>query len=140
MHSSKYTRLTNTSEIIKMLLLIWEAAVRRCSVKKLFLKISQNSQEITCARVSFLIKLQAPANSCEFCEVSKNIFFYRTSPLAASNIKFLFFKEVSMAWNNTQKLKFSMQDFFSFCTVKWVNIKGNVGGCRSMIIISKKYP
>ena len=29
-----------------------EAVVRRCSVKKMFLKISQNSQEITCARVS----------------------------------------------------------------------------------------
>ena len=32
--------------------------VQRCSVKKLFLKISQNSQENTCARVSSLIKLQ----------------------------------------------------------------------------------
>ena len=30
-----------------------EAFVRRCSVKKVFLKISQNSQENTCARVSF---------------------------------------------------------------------------------------
>ena len=29
-----------------------------CSVKKVFLEISQNSQENTCARVSFLIKLQ----------------------------------------------------------------------------------
>ena len=28
----------------------------RCSIKKLFLKISQNSQENTCARVSFLSK------------------------------------------------------------------------------------
>ena len=27
--------------------------------KKVFLEISQNSQEITCAKVSFLIKLQA---------------------------------------------------------------------------------
>ena len=36
-----------------------EKAIRRCSVKKLFLEISQNSQENTCARVSFLIKLQA---------------------------------------------------------------------------------
>ena len=36
-----------------------EAVVRRCSVKKVFLKISQNSQENTCAKVSFLIKLQA---------------------------------------------------------------------------------
>ena len=30
----------------------------RCSVKKMFLKISQNSQANTIARVSFLIKLQ----------------------------------------------------------------------------------
>ena len=36
-----------------------EAVVRRCSVKKMFLEISQNSQENTCVRVSFLIKLQA---------------------------------------------------------------------------------
>ena len=32
-----------------------EAVVRRCSVKTLFLEISQNSKENTCARVSFLI-------------------------------------------------------------------------------------
>ena len=33
---------------------------QRCSVKKkVFLEISQNSQENTCARASFLIKLQA---------------------------------------------------------------------------------
>ena len=30
-----------------------EAATQRCSVKKVFLEISQNSQESTCARVSF---------------------------------------------------------------------------------------
>ena len=35
-----------------------EAVVRRCSVKKVFLKVSQNSQENSCARVSFLIKFQ----------------------------------------------------------------------------------
>ena len=37
--------------------LITEAVVQRCSVKKVFLKISQNSQESACARASFLIKL-----------------------------------------------------------------------------------
>ena len=57
----------------------------RCSVKKIFLENSQNSQENTCARVSFLIKLQAchfirkqtlaQVFSCEFCEFSKNTFF-----------------------------------------------------------------
>ena len=31
-----------------------EAVVQRCFVKKVFLEISQNSQENTCARVSFL--------------------------------------------------------------------------------------
>ena len=44
-------------------------------MKNLFLEISQNSQENTCARVSFLIKLQ---------EISKNTFFYRTPLVAAS--------------------------------------------------------
>ena len=38
--------------------LFWEVVVRRCYVKKVLLEISQNSQENTCARVSFLIKLQ----------------------------------------------------------------------------------
>ena len=36
-----------------------EAVVQRCSAKKVFLEISQNSQENTCAKISFLIKLQA---------------------------------------------------------------------------------
>ena len=56
----------------------------------MFLEISQNSQENTCARVSFLIKLQAEASnfieketlaqmfSCKFCEISKNNFLHRT--------------------------------------------------------------
>ena len=35
-----------------------EAVPWRCSVKKVFLKILQNSQENICARVSFSIKLQ----------------------------------------------------------------------------------
>ena len=48
------------------------------SVENMFLEISQNSQENTCARVSFLIKLQT------FCEIFKNTFFYRTPPVAAS--------------------------------------------------------
>ena len=64
-----------------------EEVVQRCSAKKVFLEISQNSQQSTCARVSFLIKLQGEACnfikketlahvfSCEFCGISKNTFF-----------------------------------------------------------------
>ena len=62
-----------------------EAVAPRCSVRKVFKEISQNSQENTCARVSFLIKLQTLAQvfSCEFCEISKNTFSYRTPLVAA---------------------------------------------------------
>ena len=66
-----------------------EAVTRRCSVKEVFLEISQNSQENTCVRVHFLIKLLkketlAQVLSCEFREISKNIFSYRTPLVAAS--------------------------------------------------------
>ena len=40
-----------------------EAVIQRCPVRKVFLKISQNSQENTCVRVSFLIKLQGSGKS-----------------------------------------------------------------------------
>ena len=36
-----------------------EAVVRRCCIKKMFLKILKSSQENTCARAFFLIKCQA---------------------------------------------------------------------------------
>ena len=66
-----------------------EAVVQRCSVKKVFLEISQNSQENACARVSYFeIKipstLKAQAFSCEFCEIFKNTFLHRTPLVAAS--------------------------------------------------------
>ena len=53
--------------VINVFRILFETSVRRsshrkCSRKKVFLKISQNSQEKTCARVSFLVRLQvAPA-------------------------------------------------------------------------------
>ena len=52
---------------------ICRSSHRRCSIKKVFLRISQNSQEKTCARVSFLIKLQG---SClqGILRILKNLF------------------------------------------------------------------
>ena len=73
-----------------------ETVAQRCSARKMFLEISQNSQENICARVSYLIKLQAEACnftkketltqvfSCELYEISKNTFSYRIPPVAAS--------------------------------------------------------
>ena len=52
--------------------------------ENVFLEILQNSQENTCTRVSFLIKLQAnfikketlaQVFPCEFCEISQSTFF-----------------------------------------------------------------
>ena len=74
-----------------------EAVIQRCSVKRVFLEISQKLQENTCARVSFLIKLQALGNFikkqtvaqvffCEFYETPKNTFFHRTPVVAASDM------------------------------------------------------
>ena len=48
------------------------AATSSVLQEKVFLEISQNSQENTC--ISFLIKLQVNFAS-EFCEISNNIFF-----------------------------------------------------------------
>ena len=62
-----------------------EAVAHRCSVKKTFLEISQNSQENTCTRVSAetfnFMKQETLAQmfSCEFCEISMNIFLQNTS-------------------------------------------------------------
>ena len=62
------------------------------SLKKMFLQISQNSQEKICTRISFLIKLNSvdlqfikevtlmQVFSCEFYEICKNTFFGRTPP------------------------------------------------------------
>ena len=68
-------------------LMKYRSSHRKCSIKKVFLEISQNSQENTCARVSFLMKFQASgcnfikretlaqAFSCEFCQIFKNTSF-----------------------------------------------------------------
>ena len=94
---------------------VFSEAVARCSVKKVFLEISQNSQENTCARASFLIKFKVAGLiikealvqvlSCEFCEISKNTFSYRT------NLRWLLL-------------------FFSFHLMTFENTNSSFGGCE----------
>ena len=83
---SKMKNPTNALRNTDLVLQLMEAVVRRCSVKKVFLEISQNSQENTCARVSFLIKTLVQVFSCDFCEISKNSFSYRAPLVAASEL------------------------------------------------------
>ena len=63
---------------------------RRCSIKKLFVKISQYSRENTCTEV-FLkksCKCEAPTQMfyCEYCEISKNTYFEEHLRTAASEV------------------------------------------------------
>ena len=95
------TRMKSSVGILKPVKVMMNVKSSRpeVSIKKVFLKFLQNSQENTCARVSFLIKLQAEACNCNFIkketlaqvfsykffEISKNTFSYR-KPLAVSGM------------------------------------------------------
>ena len=72
-----------------------------CSVKKVLLENSQNSQENTCAKVSILIKLwpKAQVYSLEFCKHSKNASSYRTPSVAASAEACEINREIWNSWN-----------------------------------------
>ena len=83
-----------------------KAATRGVLEKKVFLEISQNSQENTCARAFFLIKLQGcnfikketltQVFSCEFCEISKNTFSTEHLQTTASSKRFLLFLKMTI--------------------------------------------
>ena len=77
------TYIQEEEESIK---LITEAVSQRCSIKKVFLEISQNCRPQVCN----IIKEETLAQvfSCEFGEISKNTLFYRTPLVAASMIIF----------------------------------------------------
>ena len=74
-----------------------EAVVRKCSEKRVFLNILQNSEESNCAGVSFSTKLQA--SSCrkeiaayvfsyKICEIFKNIFLKEHLRMTVLDMKF----------------------------------------------------
>ena len=76
-----------------------EAAARRCSVKKYLLKISQNSQQNTCARVIFkkshragnfiTRKIQHRCFPVNFAKIFQNSYFEKHLRTAASQYKFV---------------------------------------------------
>ena len=83
--------------------LYWEAVAWRCSMKKLFLEISQNWQENTCARVYFLIKLQD--STCKSVDLT-HIAYIQKQPLAVfckkdvlKNFAKFLAKHLCQTWN-----------------------------------------
>ena len=107
-----------------------EAVVQRSSVKKITLEISQNSQENTSARVSFLIKLLADVCnfikketlaevfSCEFCEISKSTFLHRT-PLVTASVLDLLISYKNRCSSLELALLFSVIKFSSMWSNPW---------------------
>ena len=106
---------------------------QRCSIKKVFLKISQN----TCARVSFLIKLQTLAQVffCEFCEIFKNTFFtehlwttasvllhYISKPISYSKKQFLTSSHQQIVIHFLFHLKIIMKFLSSFLSLIITNL------------------
>ena len=75
-----------------------EAVAGKCSIKKMFLKISLNSQENVCVRVSEKKKTLWHRCFFKFCELFKNTFFYRTLPVSA----FDNFSQIKQYTNNTK--------------------------------------
>ena len=115
-----------------------EAVAWRYSAKGTFLKIYQNSLENTSARVSFLIKLLSEVCkfiknetltqvfSCEFWEIFKNSFLYRTPPVAAFRKLPIFIKKLNhfglsyLRANSCQLLGLDKITLFFICMVAGV--------------------
>ena len=92
---TKSSRIVCLNLILKTSYLFWNVSeavvwvIWRCSVKKVFLKISQNSQEYTCGRVSLNLLKQRLWHRCflvNFVIFLRNTLSYRTPPVAASNV------------------------------------------------------
>ena len=104
-----------------------EAATRGVLCKKMFLENSQNSQENTCARVSFLIKLQArPATLLKkrlwhrcfpvsFVNFLRTLFLQNTSGrLLLKQNQVLLVSQIKESWEN-------FSNGLECCFVDWLN-------------------
>ena len=98
LHMTDYQTLKYGMSMYQSVMMYFRSSRQNAFCKKVFLEISQNKHENTCARVSFLIKFQAlglhryqketlaQVFSCEFCETSKKTFSYRAPPMAISGV------------------------------------------------------
>ena len=90
----------------KPLLIKAEAVTQTCSVKKMFLVISQNSQENTCARVSFSTKLHAAT-------LLKKRLYHKFFPvnfqtsLFKKQLRWLLLQKINVLWDSSKKYKIS---------------------------------
>ena len=72
------------------LLIMTDVVTQKCSVKKVFLKLHKVHMKTPVPESLFSLEALAQVFSCEFSEIAKNIFSFRTPPVAASEIRFVF--------------------------------------------------
>ena len=110
--------------------------VYRCSVKKVFLKISQNSQKNTCARVSFLIMLQH--SDCNFI---KKRLWHRFVPMNfVSFLRKIFCKTPPVAEVRHQSISthhFHISVLKSSSFIKKLFLKLRADNISQMIFVSR---
>ena len=106
----------------------WEYVFRRCSIKKMFWENSQNSQENTCARVSFLMKLQGSAyNFIKKRDSGKGVFFWQ--PFSKN-------QNWAYLWINSIKCLYNLCFFDRFyCMSSWELSKNSY---RKILQLSSK--
>ena len=104
-----------------------QISYRRCSVK-VFLEVSQNSQENTCARVSFLIKSQARTwHRCfpvKFAKILRTSFLQNTSGWLLLEPKTQHNRLSSQKWCNCQNCELECVCCHEIPEVKAFNLKG----------------
>ena len=72
------------------LLIMTESVTQKCSVKKVFLKLHKVHMKTPVPEPLFSLETLAQVFSCEFSEIAKNIFSFRTPSVAASEMRFVF--------------------------------------------------
>ena len=113
------------------LLLLTKFVVRRCSLKNMFLKISQNLLKNSCVGASFLIKLEVYGKTKVFSS------FYRTPVMAAlvlSRIRMLicnieYYECINRQWWDSYKHSYALQ------TVSMLNM----GSVTTLLSVSCQY-
>ena len=99
-----------------------EAVIQSCSVKKVFLEISQNSQENTCARVSFFNKVAG-------LRLKKQLWHrcFRVNFTKFLRTQFLTEHLITLSWENLNcvelNLEWSLSEVCSFIRAQSILIK-----------------
>ena len=104
-----------TASVMKELK-ITEAVAQRCSVEKVFPEISQISQENTCPKISFLIKLQGLRLHLHYMNFEK----FLRAPFIAGHLRWLFLKSLHLSF-----LKGAVTDMRYFARSKSSMILGH---------------